>query len=67
MAYLEISHDEHERAKAILGTICERTGALRWWRPIGGEPILQGEWINGAGSRIWINIPTLAEFEKLYD
>jgi hypothetical protein len=62
---VEISHDEREQASAAIGNCLDRTGAMRWWKPLDGPAVLQAEWIAGVtGSRVWIDVPTITEIAE---
>jgi len=68
MPIVEISHNEFEQASAILGNNCCRTGAIRWWKALGAQAVLQAEWISGStGSRVWIEVPTITETDAIFD
>ena len=63
MAYVEISNDDYEDAKQILGDAPLPTGRLRLWSPMGTDrPTLQSEWRSRDGlARIWCDVPRLTE------
>lgn len=65
MAYVEISHDDYEQAKTgCVGDHPRPTGRMRWWKPLGGQPVLQCEWSGLIGSRMWVEVPTLTEIQE---